>query len=250
VGFHTKAGEGEGSVAHCFNIFDILENPEHDDFFRSFDSRKIREREIVCDANTSENSIFVVLSGQLRVYVSYEGREFTLFFLDAGDIFTTHSKMIVEAKKAGEILCTSLGNFKEALVRVPCLSMSVIASLCRGLGNTVQVIEGLAFRDVKHRLIHFLVDLAADKGHEVENGIVVNLDCSTEDIATVIGSTRQSTSLILNELIKSGHLTRLTRRHLIIHDIAALKALTGVEDEDPLPVSWGGERRQHAAIGQ
>lgn len=234
-------------MAHCFSIFDILENPEHDDFFRSFDSRRIREKEIVCDANTAENSIFVVLSGQLRVYVSYEGREFTLFFLDPGDIFTTHSKMIVEAKKNGEILCTTIANFKEALNRVPDLSMSVIAGLCRGLGNAVQVIEGLAFRDVKHRLIHFLIDLAAEKGHAVENGIVVNLDCSTEDIATMIGSTRQSTSLILNELIKGGLLTRLTRRHLVIHDMAALKALTGVDEEDPLPVSWGGERQRGKA---
>lgn len=225
-------------MAHCFSIFDILENPEHDDFFRSFSSRKVREQEILCDANSTENNVFVVLSGELRVYVSYEGREFTLFFLEPGDIFTTHSKMIVEAKKSGEILSTSLDNFKQALARIPCLSISVIGNLCRGLGNAVHVIEGLVFRDVKHRLIRFLTDFASEKGHEVEGGIVVNLDFSTEDIAMVIGSTRQSTSLILNKLIKDGLLTRLDRRHLIIHDIAALKALTDTDKEDEVSVSW------------
>lgn len=228
----------EVAVAHCFSIFDILENPEHDDFFQSFSSRKVREQEIVCDANSTENNVFVVLSGELRVYVSYEGREFTLFFLEPGDIFTTHSKMIVEVKRTGEILSTSLDNFKQALTRIPCLSISVIASLCLGLGNAVHVIEGLVFRDVKHRLIHFLADLAAEKGHRVEDGIVVNLNLSTEDIATVIGSTRQSTSLILNKLIKDGHLTRLDRRHLIIHDVAALKALTDTDKEDEMSASW------------
>ncbi|SBW06002.1 Cyclic nucleotide-binding helix-turn-helix transcriptional activator, Crp family [uncultured Alphaproteobacteria bacterium] len=223
-------------MSHCFSLFDVLENPEHDEFFRSFTSRKIREREIVCDANSSENNVFVVLAGELRVYVSYEGREFTLFFLGPGDVFSTHSRMIVEAKKPGEILSTSLDNFKQALVRIPCLSISVIASLCQGLGNAVHVIEGLVFRDVKHRLIRFLVDVAADKGHAVEGGIVVNHDFSTEDIATIIGSTRQSTSLILNKLIKDGYLTRLSRRHLLIRDIDALKA--AAEKEDEMPETW------------
>lgn len=231
-------------MAHCFSLFDILENPEHDEFFRSFTSRKIREREIVCDANTSENTVFVVLAGELRVYVSYEGREFTLFFLGPGDVFSTHSRMIVEAKKPGEILSTSLDNFKQALVRIPCLSISVIASLCQGLGNAVHVIEGLVFRDVRHRLIRFLVDVAAEKGHAVEGGgTVVNHDFSTEDIATIIGSTRQSTSLILNKLIKDGHLTRLSRHHLLIHDIAALKA--AAESEDEVPDAWKSRTGAH-----
>lgn len=230
-------------MSHCFSLFDVLENPEHDEFFRSFTSRKIREREIVCDANSSENNVFVVLAGELRVYVSYEGREFTLFFLGPGDVFSTHSRMIVEAKKPGEILSTSLDNFKQALVRIPCLSISVIASLCQGLGNVVHVIEGLVFRDVKHRLIRFLVDVAADKGHAVEGGIVVSHDFSTEDIATIIGSTRQSTSLILNKLIKDGYLTRLSRRHLLIRDIDALKA--AAENEDEMPETWKARAGGH-----
>ena len=56
-------------MSQCFSIFDILENPEHDSFFQSFTVRKIDEHAIVCDPETQENNVFIVLSGELRVYL-------------------------------------------------------------------------------------------------------------------------------------------------------------------------------------
>ena len=210
-------------MAHSFSILDILENPENESVFRNFVSRKLKEKQIVCDCNTQENDVFVVLSGELRVYVSYEGREFTLFFLGTGDAFTTHSKMIVEAKKSSEILVTSLKNFEQALITIPSLSISIITILGRGLGNAVRTIEDLVFHDVKHRLIHFLLEIATDCGYKIEGGIAIPIDYSTEDIATLIGSTRQSTSMMFNELVRDGYLTRVNRKLIVIHDLKRLR---------------------------
>lgn len=224
-------------MTRCFSIFDILENPEHESFFRSFTPRKFDEHQIICDSNTMENSVFVVLSGELRVYVSYEGREFTLFFLGTGEVFTTHSKMIVVAKKPSEILVTSLKNFEQALIAIPGLSVSIIVSLARGLGSAVRVIEGLAFRDVKHRLIYFLLETAKERGRKVEDGIAITFDYSIEDVATLIGSTRQSTSMMFNELVRDGHLARVNRKLIIIHDLKRLQRLTETPVDEPA-MTW------------
>ncbi|MDR3435496.1 Crp/Fnr family transcriptional regulator [Telmatospirillum sp.] len=224
-------------MSRCFSIFDILENPEHDSFFQSFTVRKVEERGIVCDANTIGNEVFIVLSGELRVYLSYEGREFTVFTLEPEAVFTTHSSMMVVAKKPSEILVTSIKNFSEALTTIPGLSVSIIASMGRGLANTVRIIEGLVFRDVKHRLIHFLIDLANERGCKVQGGISVTMDYNTEDIATLIGSSRQSTSLILNELIKGGYLLRVSRKQLIIRDLGVLEHQAENNDLPP-PLDW------------
>ncbi|HUN81405.1 MAG TPA: Crp/Fnr family transcriptional regulator [Phycisphaerae bacterium] len=229
-------------MVNCFSMFNILENPEYDSFFRTFVSRKFGEKEIVSDANTIENNVFAVLSGQLRVYLSSGGREFTLFFLDPGDVFTTHSKMIVEAKKPTEVFMTNIGNFMEGMTRIPALSVSVIATLCRGLGNAAHVIEGLVFYDVKSRLTSFILDIVDERGHKVDGGTVITLDHSIEDIAAIIGSTRQSASLILNELIRDGHITRLDRRHLVVHRPDALRELTGPRYEE-LSLRWGSVQR-------
>jgi CRP/FNR family transcriptional regulator, carbon monoxide oxidation system transcription regulator len=228
---------GRMAVTRCFSIFDILENPEHDSFFRTFTSHTFEERQLVSDCNTLENNVFVVLSGELRVYVSYEGREFTLFFLGCGDVFTTHSKMIIEAKKPSELLFTSLKNFEQALMTIPALSVSIIGSLGRGLGNAVRVIEGLVFRDVKDRLIYFLLDLAGERGRRLDDGIAVTMDYSTEDIATLIGSTRQSTSLMFNELVKGGYVKRINRKLIVIPSLERLRALADSPTSEPA-MSW------------
>ncbi|MDR3517923.1 MAG: Crp/Fnr family transcriptional regulator [Azospirillaceae bacterium] len=233
-------------MSRCFGIFDILENPEHESFFRSFIPRKFEEQQIVCDCNTTENSVFVVLSGELRVYVSYEGREFTLFFLGPGEVFTTHSKMIVVAKKPSEILVTSLKTFEEALVAIPALSVSIIVSLGRGLGSAVRVIEGLAFRDVKHRLIYFLLEIAKERGHKVDDGIAVTMDYSLEDVATLIGSTRPSTSMMFNELVRDGHVARINRKLIIIRDLKRLQRLTETSTDEPA-MTWMPDHGDKAA---
>jgi CRP-like cAMP-binding protein len=242
-------------MSRCFSIFDILENPEHDSFFQSFSVRKIEERGIVCDADTTENNVFIVLSGELRVYLSYEGREFTVFSLEPEAIFTTHSKMTVVAKKPSEILVTSLKTFEKALTTMPGLAVSIITSMGRGLGNTIRIIEGLVFRDVKQRLVYFLLDLANERGCKIQGGISITMDYNTEDIATVIGSSRQSTSLILNELIKDGILLRVSRKQLIVRDVHRLRSLAEsgeMSDWDDPPRSGGhpGGTPPHGAVGK
>jgi CRP-like cAMP-binding protein len=233
-------------MSQCFSIFDILENPEHDGFFQSFTVRKIDEHALVCDPETQENSVFIVLSGELRVYLSCEGREFTLFTLEPESVFTTHTKMMVVAKKPSEILVTSLRNFENALKTIPGLSTSIITSMGRGLGNTVRIIEGLVFRDVKQRLIYFLLDLANERGCKIQGGISITTDYRTEDIATLIGSSRQSTSLILNELIKDGYLLRVSRKQLVIRDLQRLKSLT----ETGEMASWEEDEAARPAMRQ
>lgn len=207
----------------CFRIGDILENPEYESLFRSFTSRKLEAKYIVYDSNTDENSVFVVLAGELRAYISYEGREFTLFSLEVGDIFVTHSRMTVETKTPSEILVTSMANFLPVLTTIPELSQSIISSLCRGLGQGISVIEGLVFRDVKQRLVNFLVDYAKEYGHPMADGTAITIDYSTEDIAARIGSTRQSTSLTFNELVRDGYVLRVNRKMIIIRDMDTLK---------------------------
>ncbi|MTJ81486.1 MAG: Crp/Fnr family transcriptional regulator [Telmatospirillum sp.] len=231
-------------MSRCFSILDILENPEHDSLFQGFTLRRIEERGIVCDANSTENDVFIVLSGELRVYLSYEGREFTVFTLEPEAVFTTHSKMTVVAKTHSEILVTSLRAFTQAISTVPGLAVPIIASMGQGLANTIGIIEGLVFRDVRHRLIQFLLDLAGERGRRIQTGVLVTVDCNTEDIATLIGSSRQSTSLILNELIKAGYLLRVNRKQFVIRDPDALRALTGAGDL-PAPPKWH-ERPQSA----
>ena len=77
------------------------------------------------------------------------------------------------------------------------------------------------------------------------------MDYKTEEIATLIGSSRQSTSLILNELIKDGYLLRVSRKQLVIRDLCLLKRLTESSemadwDDEPVPNRFAGDKLRSA----
>jgi len=212
------------------NILSFLSQAENKQYLANFTRRTYQEKNLVSDKETHRGGVFIVLSGRLRVYLSYEGREFTLLFLEPGDIFSMHSEALIEARERTEILLTDVEGFKELLGHVPTLSIASIALLGRVLMNSTHIIEDLMFRDVRARLLRFLIETAERKGRPTAAGIEIPLDLHTEEVAMLIGSTRQSTSSILNELIKEGHLIRVDRHTIVVKDLASLRHL---RDEPP-----------------
>ena len=189
------------------------------------------EKNIVSDHQTQKGGVFIVTSGRLRVYLSYEGHEFTLLFLYPGDVFSMHSQAIVEAKQRSEILLTDLEGFADILLHFPHVSLTAISILGRMLSNSTHIIEDLVFRDVKSRLLRFLIELTEEKGRAGPTGIEVPFELNTEEVAMLIGSTRQSTSSMFNGLIKGGYVVRLNRKLILVKDVQDLRRL---RDEPPL----------------
>jgi CRP-like cAMP-binding protein len=207
------------------DILAFLSRPENVHYLARFSRRTYEDKNIVCDREARRDGIFIVTSGRLRAYLSYEGREFTLLFLNPGDVFSTHSEATIEAKQHSEILMTDLQGFEDILLHFPHLSILAISILGRVLSNSTHIIEDLMFRDVRGRLLRFLVQLIEEKGRVGQRGIEVPLDLNTEEIAMLIGSTRQSTSSMFNELIKEGYLSRISRTLVQVNDLEALKRL-------------------------
>ncbi len=205
--------------------------PENRHHLSRFSRRTYEEKNLVSDHQTRMGGVFVVTSGRLRVYLSYEGHEFTLLFLNPGDVFSMHSQAIVEAKQRSEILLADLASYAEILLHFPHLSLTAISTLGKMLSNSTHIIEDLVFRDVKSRLLRFLIELAEAKGQAGPTGIEVPFELNTEEVAMLIGSTRQSTSSLFNELIKGGYIVRLNRKLILIKNVQDLKRL---RDEPPL----------------
>jgi len=91
------------------------------------------------------------------------------------------------------------------------------------LKNSILTIEGLAFKDVRRRLVEYLIEAESDRARHTSAGSVVELGVSSEDIALLVGTTRQTISQILNDFIKNGIIERVKRRTLLIKNLAALK---------------------------
>ena len=201
----------------------IFNSSEHGELFKDFKVQRFSKKTLIYSPYEERNLIFIVKSGRLRVFLSYEEKEFTLAILETGDIFSTHTQAFVQALDGAEIMICETMAFQRQLFAVPEVSLIMVRVLGELLKNSISTIEGLAFKDVRRRLLEYLIEVESDRGRHTSAGSVVELGVSTEDIALLVGTTRQTISQILNDLIKNNIVEKINRRTLLIKDLAALK---------------------------
>jgi len=87
-------------------------------------------------------------------------------------------------------------------------------------------LEDLAFRNVPARLAKFLLEEAASRGNGIGGTIVLPSHYSQQEIGSMIGSTRETTSHFLNNFRKSG-LIDFNKRLISILNPEKLAELSG-----------------------
>jgi CRP-like cAMP-binding protein len=175
------------------------------------------------EEESGEGSLLVVRRGRLRHFVSFEGKELTLFTLEPGDAVYLHAGSALEADKDGEIVVIVTSTVQALVQSDPELALSVMPLIDRLLQKSIRMIEDMAFHGVKHRLIRALCEVADRDGRPVEHGVVLDTAPRAEDFAMQIGTTRQSVSTVIAELGRSGLLHRFGAGSLVISDLGRLR---------------------------
>jgi len=214
-----------------------LHRPEMAPVRKLFSSRKFARGALVFEPKAGDQ-IFIVTSGRARVYLAYRDKEFTMAMLDAGDVYATHTRAYVQALDDLEILIASVSEVRRYLGSMPSFNSAMIHVLGDLLSHAITVIDTLAFKDVRNRLIEFLVYEARrlprcrECRHcgQCEDGGMVSLGLNTEQMATIIGSSRQTVSSLLNALAKDGVIQLKGRGVICIPDIAVLEACAAQEN--------------------
>jgi CRP-like cAMP-binding protein len=218
-----------------FSISHILAGRDSDEFLAGFRKKHYPKGGVVCGPETSENGIFIVFVGKLRVYLIGEDREITLFYLGPGDIFCMHSGCIVEAVETSDIRLADLQTVEKKLIGTPGLGWKMFGVLGGAMLSSIRTIESLAFQDVKQRIAQFFLQQAGPAGAVDIEGEGLQCTLTIEDIAHLVGSARQTTSTALNALIKDGLVRRLSRGKYTIVDQEGLRALTRGGLSEDLP---------------
>lgn len=196
-----------------------------------FETRRLTRATLLCTPNDRCDQVFVVLSGRLRVYLADDDRELTLAFLDAGDVYATHTPTFVRTVTACSLLVLDTPRFAELLQRQPLLTPAIMRVLGRLLGNSVAIIDSLAFRDVRTRLAQWLANHVCRHGRRVDGALVAALTLSFVELAQLLGTTRQSVSAGIGELERAGLIARQGRRTLRVPDLDALRRWPATDEK-------------------
>ncbi|WP_425061446.1 Crp/Fnr family transcriptional regulator [Sporomusa carbonis] len=207
------------------NLLETLNSPEYLPILATFSERKARKKEILFLPNHYENNVIIVKKGKIRVYLAFDDKEFTLSILEPGDVFSTHTRAYTQCLEDCEFLVSSAENFRKIIKQYPSFTFNIIQVLGDLLHNSITIINGLVFKDVTERLVEFLVNAAEEKGIITEQEIKLNLGLNIEQIAMLVGASRQTVSVLLSDFSKAGIIHRVDQRTLIITNMELLKSL-------------------------
>jgi len=205
------------------NLLDILARPDMAGLRREFNLRSFPTGSRPFAPPQSENAVFVVASGRARLYLSFEERVFTLSYLEPGDIYSTHTRAEIEVVEDLRLLVLPTERFRELIVAHPDLTRTMVRVLGDVLQSSFGIINSLAFKDIPRRVVEFLHFEAVAHGEKRPEGRLVRLSVNTEQLAQIVGATRQTVSETLSRLYRQNLVRRLRRGVYLIPDLTALK---------------------------
>jgi CRP-like cAMP-binding protein len=95
------------------------------------------------------------------------------------------------------------------------MAVVLLESLSARLRRLMHYAETLAFFDVHSRVRHVLLDLAQQYGRAETGGVLINVDVTQGELATMVGATRERVNRALASLRAQGLIDTRDKRMLI-----------------------------------
>ncbi len=189
--------------------------------------------DFVFRAGAPGSNVYFLRSGKVKIHqLSPLGREIILWFCFSGEIFglaevARGGGRVVNAQacEASEVLAVPQEKFRDFLERNPrlaMLSMQVLSSRLRVLG---EMFVNLVADDVSTRVAKLILRLSARYGTRVGKEVFLNIPLTHQEIADMVGTSRQTVTSVLSSLKRQGVLS-IDNRRIHIESEELLNELT------------------------
>jgi len=172
------------------------------------------KRSLVFDHGDPTRVVYLIKRGKIRISrLTADGKEVTVAILAAGDLFGEESlfastpRTTVATCIEETLLCVAKADDMLALLsQDSSLALNVAKVLSNRLTDASAAMEDLAYARVADRIMHLLVRLASEHGKRREDGMLLDVRLTHFDIASLVGSTRETVSLEMSNLVRAGRI--------------------------------------------
>jgi CRP-like cAMP-binding protein len=180
------------------------------------------------------SSVYLLETGLARIYrLSESGLETTLGYVRPGEVFGELAafgdyprESFAQASEPCSVWKIPRQVFQPLVASRPGLGFCITKQIGERLKRIESRVENLVFRDVHTRVILMLLELADGFGApHPGGGVAIQVHLTQAEMATLVGSTRQSVNASLRELEQTGLLAR-SGRTLVVRDREALGRAT------------------------
>lgn len=169
--------------------------------------------------------------GRLRlVRSSSDGKTLLVGYRGAGDLLGEAALGGVPAHRENAIvtenvdaLLVPLATMKQLLASDAGMSSALLATMLERQLDTEERLASVLFRNVEARLCEFLTKAAARWGVPDPRGVLIAAPFTHQEMASMIGSTRETVTLTLGDL-RRKNIVDVDGRRIVILDREALRA--------------------------
>ena len=194
--------------------------------------RRFPKHQFVVREGEPGDTFFVIASGSVAVCrISPDGRETILSILKEGDFFGEMSMFDSSLRSASiktltdvEVGAVRQVDFLGLIDRNPQIGRLLVIELSERLRAANALIAATTSQDIRARLAALLLNLAEQFGEAVDNGTRITLRLTNQEMANMIGTTRETVNRTLNRFW-DDRLVDMRTAHVVVTEPDKLRAL-------------------------
>jgi CRP/FNR family cyclic AMP-dependent transcriptional regulator len=194
-----------------------------DECGRFFVQQTYPKRSVLFDQGDTARMVYLVKKGKVRISrVLEDGKTVTVALLGAGDLFGEEVMFAQVERRTiatcieDSLLCLSRAeDLFGMLQRHPVIAINVANYLAEQRDDAQAAFEDVSHLKVSERLLRLFERLAEDHGIVRPEGTLIDVRLTQNDLASLVGSTRETVSLELTNLQRAGRIANVGRHFLL-----------------------------------
>lgn len=212
-------------------LFSFLEDEQLAEVDRLIMERTYQRGRIIFVEGEPGEAVFFLKTGRVKISKQTEdGREQILHFIHPGEVFAEvvlydggpypATAEAVEDSKMGLIRNADM---ERITLANPDIALGMLKIMSRRLRMAQRQINELALLDTSRRLASTLLFLSAEQGVPCEQGMAIDMSLTNQDLANMIGTSRETANRILSDL-RRQRVIRVEKKQIVIIDMKKLKS--------------------------
>lgn len=212
-------------------MFSYLDDQQLAEIDNVIMERNYQKGRIIFVEGEPGEAVYFLREGRVKISKqSEDGREQILHFIHPGEMFAEvvlfdggpypATAEAVEDSKIGLVRNTDM---ERITLNNPGIALGVLKIMSRRLRMAQKQINELALMDTSRRMASTLLFLAAEQGVPSEKGTVIDMSLTNQDLANMIGTSRETANRILSDL-RRQKAVQVDKKQIIITDIKKLKS--------------------------
>jgi CRP/FNR family cyclic AMP-dependent transcriptional regulator len=211
-------------------LFSALDDEAATALRGSMSETKLRRGDVLFHEGDAGDRLYIVMDGKVKLgRTSSDGRENLLAILGPGQMFGELS-LFDPGPRSATVTAVTDASFAslshEDLLRWlegrPQVARGLLAQIAGRLRKANDVNADLVFSDVPGRVAKALLDLADRFGRTADDGVHVHHDLTQEELAQLVGASRETVNKALADFASRGWL-RLEPRSVVIMEVDRLR---------------------------